>query len=450
MRKGLLAIVVVLGASACAPKTVPAPVVTTPKFTEFLQPAIPAAFSTTPAAAYEQRGWMFLHNGDLKSAEREFSDALRAVPGFYPAETSLGYVELARKDDKAALQHFDRAQALNQPADTATLVGRGEALLALNRDVDAVAAFESALAADPSLADLRRRVEVLKFRGVEQTIAQAREAARSGKLNVAAQAYAKAIASSPDSPFLYRELAAVERQQGMNDAALEHFGKAVALDSTDARSFGQIGELLEARGDFEGAAKAYSDALALEPNAEIERRLEGVHSKAAMARLPAEYRAIDQAPQITRADLAALIGIRLGTLLQPAQRSDAALITDVRGNWAATWIMQVARAGVMEPFPNHAFQPRTVVRRIDLAQAAARLLSRVAAQRPDRAKGWESARLKFSDLAPSHLAYPAASIAVAAGVMKTSGDNAFQPSRVVTGAEALETIGALEALAAIR
>ena len=82
--------------------------------------------------------------------------------------------------------------------------------------------------------------------------------------------------------------------------------------------------------------------------------------------------------------------------------------------------MSVARAGVMEPFANHAFQPRTVVRRTDLAQAAARLLARIAAQNPARAKAWDAARLKFSDLSPSHLAYPAASVAVASGVMKTA------------------------------
>ena len=122
--------------------------------------------------------------------------------------------------------------------------------------------------------------------------------------------------------------------------------------------------------------------------------MEELRSKAALAALPEEFRAIDQAPQVTRADLAALVGIRLAPLLQAGRRSDAALITDVRGNWAATWIMSVARAGVMEPFANHAFQPRTIVRRADLAQALARLLAQVAQQNPARAKAWDSARLE--------------------------------------------------------
>jgi len=449
MRRLVLATAVVI--SACAPKIVPAPVVNAPKFPEFVQPSVPPAFAGTGAADNQSRGWTLLQAGDFKTAEREFAAALKAVPAFYPAETSLGYMELARKDAKAALQHFDRALELSQQAgDTSMFLGRGQVLLALNRESEAIAAFEAALAVDPALTDVRRRVEVLKFRLVEQNLERARQAARAGRLDEAIQAYTTAITSSPDSPFLYRELAGVERQKGTAasvDAALDHFREAAALDPSDAKSFAQVGEILDARNDVDGAAKAYADALALEPNADVEKRLDAVRARTALAKLPAEYRAIDQAAQITRADLAALIGIRLGSLLPAARRSDAVLITDVRGSWAAPWIMAVARAGIMEPFANHAFQPRTVVRRTDLAQAVARLLTRIAAERPDRAKSWEAARLKFSDLLPSHLAYPAASAAVAAGVLSVTGANSFQPSRPVTGAEAIDAMAKLEGLA---
>ena len=449
MRKLLLTAAVFL--SACAPKIVPAPVATAPRFPDFVRPAVPSAMANGPAAASASRGWSFLQAGDLRTAEREFAAALRILPAFYPAETSLGYLELARKDAKSALPHFDRALDLNaQHDDVSAFLGRGQALLALNRESEALTAFEAALAADPSQSELARRVEVLKFRSVEQGVGRARDAGRSGRLDEAVQAYTTAIASSPDSAFLYRERAGVERQKGDADAALADFRKAAALEPGDAKSFAQMGELLEARGEFEAAAKAYADASAIEPSAELDKHLEDLRNKTALARLPAEYRGIEQAPQVTRGDLAALIGIRLGSLLPAARRGDAALITDVRNHWAATWIMSVARAGIMEPYANHAFQPRTVVRRTDLAQAVARLLAQIANRNPARAKAWESARLKFGDLSASHLAYPAASAAVASGVMKTAGDNSFQPSRAVTGAEAIAAIERIEALAGLR
>lgn len=432
--------------SACAPKLAPAPVVTAPKFPDFIRPSVPQAMAGSAAAASESRGWAFLQAGDLRAAERELSAALKAEPAFYPAETSLGYVELARKEPRVALAHFDRALEMSpQLKDLSTFVGRGQALLGLNREVDALAAFEAGLAIDPSQTDLARRIEVLRFRAVEQGIARARGAAQAGRLDDATQAYLSVIASSPDSPFLYRELAGVERKKDQTGLALEHFRKAVELDPTDAASLAQIGEILESRGEFAGAARAFSDSLAIEANPAVEARLEKLRARSAFALLPAEYRALDQAPQVTRADLAALVGIRLANLLQNGQRN-AALITDVRNNWAAPWIMTVTRAGVMDPFANHAFQPRSVVRRIELAQTVERLLARVAAQSPATPRPWESARLRFTDLSASHIAYPAASAAVAAGVLATGPNGTFQPSRPVTGAEAIEAISKLEAL----
>lgn len=446
-RASLAALAVLSTLSACAPKVIPPPpVVTAPKYPDFIRPTTPPSQANSAAAINADRGWAYLQTGDFKSAEREFAAALKNDPSFSPAEASLGYVELARKDAKAALPHFDRALEA-QRADVSALVGRGQALLALDREADAVAAFEAALAVDPSLADVRRRVDVLRFRASEEQIARARQAARTGRLDEAVQAYTRAIAASPESPFLYRELALVERQQSNTDAALEHFRKAVQLDPTDVRSLVQIGEIQESQGEYDAAAQTYSEASALEPSPELDARIEAARSRSALARLPAEYHAIAQAAQVTRADLAALIGIRVPQLLQGAPRSDAALLTDVRNNWAQQWIMAVARAGVIEPFANHQFQPRAIVRRADLAQAVSRLLARIAARRPAVAKGWDSARLRFGDLAPGHLAYPAASAAVAAGVMKTAGDNAaFQPSRPVTGQEAVDAITKIEAL----
>lgn len=444
-----LCLAAVLLVSACAPTIVPAPVVTTAKFPEFIEPTVPPSFADTRAAMGFDRAWRFLQSGDLETAQRELADALTAAPAFYPADIALGDVALARKDAKAALPHFDRALERHQ-GDAAALVGKGQALLALDRDTDALAAFEAAVAADPSLADIKRRVDVLKFQVLEQGLSRARAAAGAGRLDEAIAAYARAIASSPDSPFLYRELAGVERKKGNVDGALADFRKAATLDPTDASSIVQMGEILEEQGDFAGAARAYADALAIEPSPDVGRRLDAVRARTDLARLPAEYQAIERSPQLTRAELAALIGVRLGALLQGGARADAALITDIRGHWAASWITSVASAGVLEPFSNHAFQPRSAVQRADLAQAAARLLARVAARSPGQSRAWEAARSKFADMPTSHLAYAAASLAVAAGVMRTVGENSFQPSRPVTGAEAIDAINRIAALAGLR
>jgi tetratricopeptide (TPR) repeat protein len=447
MRK-LVLLALLATVAACAPKRIPAPVVTSspPKYPDFMAPAVPAPLAGGPSAANQERGWQLLQAGELKNAAREFESALKTTPGFYPAEAGLGYVELAREDANAALPHFDRA--LERDKDhLSSLLGRGRALLVLNRESDALATFEAALAVDPSLADLARRVEVMRFRGQQNDLNRARTATLAGRFEEAIGLYTHAIQTSPESAFLYRELAAAEHKHGENDRALEHYAKAAALEPGDAASRVQIGEILEARGDFDGAAKAFAEALGLEPDAHLEAKLEIVRARADLARLPAEYHAIDGSAQITRGELAALVGVRLASLLETGRARDAVVITDIRNHWAASWIVTVARTGVMDPFANHGFQPGTVVRRIDLAQVVYRLLAKVVEATPRQPHPWVTARLKFPDLAPGHLAYPAASAAVASGAMTTAANNSFQPSAPVSGQDAISAIDRIAAMA---
>jgi tetratricopeptide (TPR) repeat protein len=419
-------------------------VVTTPRFPEIRLPPIPQAFINTPAAVFHDRAWRFFQSGDLTAADREVASALSAAPKFYPADTMAGYVALVRGDAKAALSRFDAAVQV-ESAYVPALVGRGQALESLNREPEAVAAFEAALAVDASLGDLRRRVEVLRFRALENNLNAARAAARAGRTDEAVAAYREALASSPESAFLYRELAQVERQRGDAERALEHYRRAIALDSEDSASHTEVGAILEERGDLEGALGEYERALALDPASDARARRDRLRARIELARLPEEYRAITAAPEVTRADLAALIGVGFDGILQAATDKQAVVITDVRANWAEPWIMAVARAGVLEPFPNHTFQPAAVIRRQDLAQAVSRLLSRMSL--PPGRRTWQDAKVTFPDLSASHLAFPDASVAVASGVMTIGPTGEFAPSRAVTGAEAIATVDRLQALA---
>jgi len=222
--------------------------------------------------------------------------------------------------------------------------------------------------------------------------------------------------------------------------------KAIELDPSDATSLIQIGEILEQRLDFIGAESMYREAAEIEPSDALTKRIEEVAEKARLAKLPPAFHAIPESPQITRGDLAALIGIRLEPLLQRAQERQV-VITDARGHWAAAWIAQVARAGVIELFANHTFQPRSRVRRGDLAAAVSRLVLLAAADDAERREAWTTARPTITDMAPGHLSYPAVSVAVASGVMPLDEGDRFSVTRPVSGAEAIDVVERVAALA---
>jgi tetratricopeptide (TPR) repeat protein len=434
----------VLTLAGCA-RTVAPPVVTTPRYPDYIVPTLPQPDPKQADLVREHdAAWSWFQSGDLARAELEFQAVLKRSPQFYPSETALGYLDLARKSFEAAVARFDRVLLANGGYVPA-LVGRGEALLALSREPEALTAFESALKLDPELQTVARRVEVLRARAQQENVAAARRAAQANRLDEAAQLYEKAIAASPDSAFLLRDLAEVEARQGKTDQALARYRRVIEMEPTDAASRIRIGEILDARGDLAGAQTMFVEANGLEPSADLRRRIAAIDARLAYLKLPAEYRAIPDAASITRGDLASLIGLRLTALLQRAP-AQAVLVTDARNHWASEWIMAVAQAGVMEPYENHTFQPGNELHRSDLAQAVARMLKIIASERPQLLKDWQSRVQKMGDVGVSNLHYADASLSVAAGIIPLVDGGSFQLARPVSGAEAIETITRIERL----
>jgi tetratricopeptide (TPR) repeat protein len=437
MRTNLVvATVLVLLTAACAAKTVPPPT-TTLAHPEFLYPSVPAPLQKTFAAEHVDLGWRYLQIDDLRGADREFAAALKSSSAMYPAHAGHGMVGLARRDFDRALGAFDAALSAN-PSYAPALVGRGQALLALRRESDALAAFDAALKVDPSLTDVRQRAEVLRFRGLQELIETARAAAKAGRIPDARTAYEQAIVGSPESAFLYRELGVLERRAGNVEQSLAALRRATELDPLDSIAFVQLAEVLESRMDFAGAAAAYRTAVDLDPSPELEEKLATATKNAREAQLPPEYRAALGAAQITRGDLAAIIGVRLESIVRRAPVRQV-VVTDMRNHWAAPWIALVAGAGIMPPFENHTFQPNAAVRRGDLAVAISRLLT-VVASNDSALRTRLAQRPAIADMNRRHVQYTAAAAVVSSGVMPLLEGDRFQVGRAVSGSEAVEVV----------
>jgi hypothetical protein len=237
----------------------------------------------------------------------------------------------------------------------------------------------------------------------------------------------------------------VERKAGQGDRAVEHLRRAIELDGGDARAQAALGELMEERGDVVAALSLYEAASALDPASVPAAALTRARDRVAVLKLPAPYREIPRATRVTRADLAALVGVRLEALVARAAERQV-VITDVRGHWAQSWITAVVRAGIMDTLPNYQFDPGAVVRRGDLARTVSRVLALIDGVRPGASKKWENVPVTASDVPPDHLSYAAVSVAIASGVMALDG-GAFRLLEPVSGAEAADTVGRLELLA---
>jgi hypothetical protein len=153
-----------------------------------------------------------------------------------------------------------------------------------------------------------------------------------------------------------------------------------------------------------------------------------------LLQMPEEYQAIAAAPRISRADLAALLAVKVTALSRvPAGAPKVAI--DISGSWAREHIIKALGLDLIDVYPNHTFQPGATVRRGELARAVARVL--------DLLKWAPAPTPALSDMTPSNLYYAAAARVVAAGLMDLSPRGAFEAWRPVSGQEAVDVIEGL-------
>jgi hypothetical protein len=200
----------------------------------------------------------------------------------------------------------------------------------------------------------------------------------------------------------------------------------------------RLGQVLLGRAEYEEAREVYREMLARDPGDEEARQGE----RAAQGALdyqaqPEEYRQIPSAARATRADLAALLAVRV-TALQRLPPSEPRLAVDISGSWARESIATIVGLGLMEVYPNHTFKPRAAVRRADLARAMSRVLVRL---------GWRGGGgAPPADMRPSHLDHDAVRRVVGAGLMELGPEGQFEPWRLVGGREVTEAVEALSRL----
>jgi tetratricopeptide (TPR) repeat protein len=437
---------VALGLSGCAPRRPPVAPVAVPKYPTFVKPEVPAGLAV-PAAAQQRfdEGWLRLQAGDERGASRDFAEAVKQAPGFYPAETALGTVALIDKNFKDALASFTAALEKNDrylPA----LEGRVQAALGVGDDLITASALEQLLKVDPAREEARNRLEMIQFRIVQGQLSTASRARAAGRLDEAQTIIERALAVSPSSGVLLRELALVEAMRGALESAEQHARRSVEIDGADPESLVALGSVLEAQGKLVEAVDLYARAVAIEPRAGWREKRDALRNRAKFEALPAEYRAIPTAATVTRAQVAATLGIDLEPLITRAPRRATIVVTDVRTHWAAPWILPVVQAGIMDAYPNHTFQPNAPVRRSDLAQMISQLLGMIAAGRPDEVARWRAARPRLDDVSAGHVSYRAIALAVAAGAMTSDETGRFWPARLASGADLVAAVARLKPL----
>jgi tetratricopeptide (TPR) repeat protein len=379
-------------------------------------------------------GWDQLLAGRAASAEKTFLGLVERRPQAPPALAALAYARLRLGKLDAAAQGFEAALA-REPGYVPALAGAGAIALRRAQLDEALELYRRAVAASPQDPRLRTRLADVKLKLTERSVAAARLAVEHGDVAEAERQYRLALGAAPELTGVRLELAEllVKHDRGTEAAEL-----LAADEQGDRAVLLRLGELREQALDWDGALAAYQPLLARDgQDGEVARRVASVRAARELSQMPEEYRRIFDAPRLTRAELAALVVVKVTALARlPAGQPGVAV--DISGSWARDHILRALALGLMSVYPNHTFQPGAIVRRGDLASVVARVLD--ALQLP------AGPAPPLTDMSPNNLFYAGAARVVSAGLMDLTPNGAFEPWRPVSGRDAADVLEGLARL----
>jgi len=353
-----------------------------------------------------------LFNADLAAAEARFRSSIAATPGMVPSHVGLAQIyESRRERDKV----FDE--------------------------------YREILRLDPANRWAAPRFEALRGELVKDFAAAARTALAAGNRETAKREFLRVLSYAPDSTDAHLELARIFRQEKNKTEALVHFKAAMESGTQDKAVLREYAEFLAESGELSQSLNVLEKLAAEAPkDPSVGKRVEELRAKLGVYEIPSQYDAIPALEAIAREDLAALIGVRFEKDLA-ATGGRTEILVDIATSWAQRYIVPVASLGIVRASVNHTFQPRRIINRAELADAAIRLI--VALQ--DRGAQFvplvEERRIQIADVAPDNPFFPSITKALAFQVMTLTPDRKFEPERTVSGEEAIRVLDIIERLA---
>ncbi|HLY37999.1 MAG TPA: tetratricopeptide repeat protein, partial [Candidatus Binatia bacterium] len=220
-----------------------------------------------------------------RDSEALFGHALAVTDRNAVADTNYGFVLLDRGRLAEALEHFERAVAI-EPWYAKAWVNLGLGLAALGRSDDAIARYRDAIRLDPTFAPAHYdlALELSEHGRLDEAIAEFREAlrldpgraktenglglalARSGRLDEAVGHYQAALAIDPRLVAVHNNLAVVFEDLGRVDEAIAHYREAVRLVPDEVRAHFNLGAALGDAHRFDEAASEYREVLRRRPD----------------------------------------------------------------------------------------------------------------------------------------------------------------------------------------
>jgi Tfp pilus assembly protein PilF len=428
-----------LGAWSCATLPSPAP----PAFFVEDLPAEATTRLRLDDRIAAEDAWNALKSGRPELARKYLMKLGTANP---IREAGLAYADLLSADLAAAEARF-KSSIAGTPDMIPSRVGLVQIYESRRERDKAFAEYKGILELDPDNRWAAPRYKALRDDLVKGASASARTALASGNRETAKREFLRVLSFDPDSTDAHLELARIYRQEKNTTEALAQFQAAMAAGTADKTVLREYAEFLAESGELGKSLDVLEKLAVAEPkDTAVGKRVEELRAKLGVYEIPSQYDGIPALEAITREDLAALIGVKFGDdLVAPGARTE--ILVDIATSWAQRYIVTVASLGIIRASVNHTFQPRRIINRAELADAAVRLIGVLQERGAQFVPLVETRRIQVADVAPDNMYYPSITKALAYQVMTLNPERRFDPEGTVSGEEAIRVIDIIERLA---
>ena len=206
--------------------------------------------------AHHNLGIYYMDQGNLDEAGHHLRRVLEISPNYPRGLYNWGILMLRQGRVPEALEPLRRATILDAGSHDA-YYALGRAYLLLNREHDAIAAFESA-------------IRTGKFRA-ETCVGITEALTAAGRLDEALQYIYQALKWLPSESRLYYNAGLILAYQGHLDDSIAQFRKAVLMNPNYAKAHNNLGSALLLNGQTDESIRHFQEAIRIDPDYRMAR-----------------------------------------------------------------------------------------------------------------------------------------------------------------------------------
>lgn len=398
----------------------------------------PATVSAVPQKLKKDydKLWMRFVAGNEDAKVTKDLDKLLKKQKNLPAANIMGaYIDLYNGNDSAAVPKF--LQALSTDLnDSIALYYLAELAFAGQNYAGANVFYSLLLAVDKTRTDVEAKKQKALLLATDNLLRTAAKAEQENRLVDAEQLYRRALEMAPHEPSFNGRLAELLGKEKKWDEALARYrtqmeivGRNSEIEKNIAEALMNLGRTREARDVLERLRNEGT----LDGN--LESKVNELEDLGRWGNEIDFYHGIKSADALTREQLAAII-VRYFPQVAEFPQSPQ-IVTDTQDSWARPEVQVIVGIGLIDPLPNHTFQPSIPITRGIFALSMSRLIRLL------RISPVDAPEIPTPDLRPGDALYRDIQLVLNAGLMGLEDSGSFNVSGLVSGEDAVRAVDRL-------